>query len=335
MKYWLIVIASLLYLSAQGFPQSPIPPSPELLELLSRFSLPHVISDCPPPPLGAPLVIKKWIEENPECNRKPLWALLKTEGDTFDNVPNKECKIELQDIYLFAQKTTTKMLQITLADEAHYLFFSQPAANASPQSDWHLLGIVSSHSQQYGPPDLRFERGDEHDWVVINELGGRGTGVSLRSESWYEISRSGIKQVLSYPASGHDFTFPAVTNRSFKAMPIFIESDKSTVLVTFVVNYGTLLKIGIPLAISQKAFFVRDEMTGEFKLDETQSEITAEELDAVYNFDSLDDTAFLKYNRMALRKIVARAKPEQKNAWRKYLQETRPQGYSVLEELLK
>jgi hypothetical protein len=107
------------------------------------------------------------------------------------------------------------------------------------------------------------------------------------------------------------------------------------VLITFVVNYEDLLKAGIPLSKAQKAFYVRDETSGEFKLDESHSEITADEVEAVYNFDSLDEAAFIKYNRAALRKIIAHAKPEQKTEWRKYLQESGPKGYRVLEELLR
>lgn len=93
-----------------------------------------------------------------------------------------------------------RILRISYAGEADcwYLVFSRYRA------EWRLLGTVSTLDNRYRPPRERIEQIGRREFLVINELWGRGTGVLGYGERWYLLHNGRPTNALAYPVMGHN-----------------------------------------------------------------------------------------------------------------------------------
>ena len=108
------------------------------------------------------------------------------------------CKAEIIKASLNAGDAGYVVLRICYAGEADcwYLAFKK-------EQQWKYVGIAQSLDNQYEPPQHRIEKNKSEQWLVIKELWSRGTGLLAYGERWYELSDGGLREVLSYPVSGH------------------------------------------------------------------------------------------------------------------------------------
>ncbi len=183
------------------------------------------------------------------------------------------------------------------------------------EEDWRFVGHIESVGQRYGSPEHRIEKGDRQTWLVIRELQGRGSGVVLYGDLWYELGNDGLKRALSYPASGHSVPLQRYVAREFQTKvvnhgPI---NGAYTVEVEFSVAYGVGTVEDLPLfSKTQEGRYVWRPDRRKFVLDTATSELSSKEIEAVYNIDSLNDEQFVKYNFRELLLIARNGNPEQK-----------------------
>jgi hypothetical protein len=251
-----------------------------------------------------------------------LWQALGIEGGDFPDECDS-CRAEQLQLDLDGELEDISILKVAVIYETRYLFFRHKPA-ATGESRQEFLGHADSLYQQYGPPEHRVVRGENGSWLVVRELWGRGTGFLHYGEVWYGISHRGPKEVLRYPVRGHDAMIARVTNRQIKVWAVGpdVVNDTSTVKVIFTVTY-----LGFPqgeddrplFTKKQKALYVWDAVQEKFVLDAYRSELTEEEIEAVYNFDSLDDEKFVEYNYDELTRVATQGGAERKRLLRKFL----------------
>lgn len=157
-------------------------------------------------PVSSPYDIEQYINKhNDQADLSEVW---KNFGIPLEGKPGKcgcrgydcpgTCKAEIINASLNAGKADYVVLRICYAGEADcwYLAFKK-------EQQWKYLGIAQSLDNRYEPPKHRIEKSQSEQWLVIKELWSRGTGFLQYGERWYELSDGGLREVLSYPVSGH------------------------------------------------------------------------------------------------------------------------------------
>jgi hypothetical protein len=184
-----------------------------------------------------------------------------------------------------------------------------------------LIGNINSQRQEYEPPRHRIESGENRTWFVVIELRSRGSGIAGYDESWYEITKDKVNEVLSYPARGHDIPCSGYLGRSYTSLLLRHGSLNGayTVPIQFLISYnisdcekGT----NSPLLFTkdQLAYFVWSEAQGRFVLDAARSGVTEDELDSAYSPVGLSRKRFLALYPNELLGLARDGEPNQK-AW--------------------
>jgi hypothetical protein len=155
--------------------------------------------------LRSPYEIEKYINEhNGEFSLRGIWDKFEI-SDTYLNAINCgdynincRCKTEIIKIDMPGNSNPYVILRICYAGETDcgYFLFKK-------ESDWNYLGLAESVLNQYKPPQHKIVKSGNTLWLVIRELWGRGTGFLQYGERWYALNDTGVKEVLSYPVSGH------------------------------------------------------------------------------------------------------------------------------------
>ena len=211
------------------------------------------------------------------------------------------------------------ILKITIADAARYLLFRSIEKYPGFSEDkWTFIGYVDSLYQQYAPPEQRIINGNNRTYLVVRELWGRGTGVGLYGERWYELTENQPKEVLSYPVKGHDVQGRAYDRAFESEVSQRLMNGSYVVEVQFSIFYGAEKESAV-LSKKQKACYIRDSQTKKSGLNKTCSNVSEEEFEAVYNFDSMDEEGVLRYNFGELERIAMYGKPGQKEWLENYL----------------
>jgi hypothetical protein len=295
--------------STQGFEsyQSDVKAQENAPEKLQIKSLsPHEIENC--------------LNKNREIDLRELWSLLNIKQDTDfpERCGNRYglCKTEK---IVVEESGDDVILKLTIADASRYLHFRRIEKYPVFSEDkWKFVGHVDSLYQQYAPPEQRIINGNNKTYLVVRELWGRGTGVGLYGERWYELSEQPPKEMLSYPVEGHDVQGQAFDRVFESGVSQRLANGSYIVEVQFSIFYGVEKESAI-FSKKQKACYVRDSEAEKFSLSKTCSNVSEEELEAVYNFDSMNEEGVLEYNFGELEKIAMYGKPEQKEWLENYL----------------
>jgi hypothetical protein len=268
----------------------------------------------------SPDEIESYLKENIEIDLRGLWSLLRIKQDT--EFPQRcgnrygLCKTEK---IVVEESGDDVFLKLTIADASRYLLFRRiEKYPVFTEDKWKFVGYVDSLYQQYAPPEQRIIEGDNRTYLVVRELWGRGTGVGLYGERWYELSENPPKEVLSYPVEGHDVQGRAFDRMFESKVGQRMINGSYVVEVQFSIFYGAEKKSAI-FSKKQKACYVRDSEAEKLGLSKTCSNVSEEELEAVYNFDSMDEEGVLEYNFGELERIAMYGKPEQKEWLENYL----------------
>jgi Tfp pilus assembly PilM family ATPase len=117
---------------------------------------------------------------------------------------------------------------------------------------------------------------------------------------------------LRYPTEGHDDPFFGGTvdgksyslAREWQAASHLPNEKDLSVVVDLTVRYSVYLDDTESLLFErkQKAVFQWDATSHTYKLDTKDSSLTQQELDAVYDYDTLSLRKFIQYNTQELRK---------------------------------
>src|SRR6266571_5642807 len=155
----------------------------------------------------SPYDVQRYINQhNSEADLNEIWSVfgIPTETDKpgrcgcrgYDCPGN--CQAEIINGPVNDSDSSYVILRVCYAGGADcwYLAFRK-------EQQWRYVGITESLNNQYESPQHRLEESQSKKWLVIKELWSRGTGFLQYGERWYELSDAGVREVLSYPVSGH------------------------------------------------------------------------------------------------------------------------------------
>ncbi len=166
----------------------------------------------------------------------------------------------------------------------HFLFFE------FKNLDWILFDRIDAFGQKYRQPEIVFLAAD---LLYYESLIGTGTGVTYYEYVFYNISEGKLHRVLEVPAQGHVSDWGMLFNREFDSEMEFSNGTINldyTVKVTAAASYrgeGVPEDIpgGFPLFDVNRKVVYRREGDG-FQLDQDKSQLTAAELNYLFNGDS-------------------------------------------------
>jgi hypothetical protein len=178
------------------------------------------------------------------------------------------------------------------------------------KDSWRMLGYADTESK-YVVPSYRVVSDRGGIFLVVSEDSG-GTGAFRSNEVWHEMLPGGSQQVLRYPTEGHDDPFFRGTvngtsyslAREWQATSRVRNEKDLSVVVDLTVRYSVYLDDTESLLFErkQKAVFQWDAPSHTYKLDMKDSSLTQQELDAVYDYDTLGLQKFIQFNAEELRK---------------------------------
>jgi hypothetical protein len=283
----------------------------------------------------SPSEIKKFVGANGDVNLNPIWNFYGVKPEPFEryNQPYISYAAEVLPVALDSDASVDDaFLRVSLGDSYRFLLFKGQGGGGGENGGWKYFGYVDIDAQRYAPPEPEVVFGKDGAWLSMKALWGRGTGVSLYGKTWYEISGDGkeLKAVLFYPVQGHAHSCESQSaSRSFDSKMIEHGEVQGNyeVRVEFSVSYdvggcgGRDYQDKTPFLFSktQKATYVRNAKAGKFVLAKAKSELSIEEIEAVYYIDSLDDEGFLKYNFQELMNLASRGDVKQKEWLRHFL----------------
>ena len=314
--------------------QAPLPP-PQIAEdtqpteEADEIMKPHQVSI-------SPYEIKRLIDENKqaarhqqsELNFEPIWEQLniKAAGKssfTLDQC-NGNCNADLFTLELDGKPGKETILG--LADgtwEYRYLIFKQDNSQRGAGSVWILMGYVDAFIR-YSDPEHRVVIAGPERWLAIGRVSGYGSAFGSNAEDWYEVSKDGVKKVLSYQTDLFIALHNPEIDRESKVSKIEYQDGMATVVIQTSTSYNGFMKEfdeRFPLwKARQKMTFIKGPGMPQFILDTQHSELLAEELDPYYGMDEcISNEDFLKYNYRELVRLAARGTSTQRVWLRKYL----------------
>ena len=281
----------------------------------------------------SPYEIKRYVNSNGHANLNPIWHYYGIKPEPFarfgESYVNYQAEIFPGD--LDADPFRDVILRIWYADAYRYLIFKGQSASDEEHNGGKYLGFVDVEYQQYGPPEHRVVAAGKQAWLIMKELWGRGTGVVRYGETWYEIKEDEkkLKPVLSYPVEGREIPCLGMLGRRFgsKIIKQGIVNGNYAVEVEFSVSHfvsdcsgGSGEDRSLPLfSKKQKASYIWNSRAGKFALDASESQLSEGEIEAVYNFDSLDNERFLEYNFEELKTLAGQGGEGQRKWLRQFL----------------
>jgi hypothetical protein len=156
--------------------------------------------------------------------------------------------------------------------------------------DWILFDRIDAFGQKYRQPEIVFLA---PDLLCYESLVMSGTGVTYYEYLCYNISEGKLHRVLAVPAQGHVSDWGMPFNREFDSDMDFSNGTINldyTVKVTASASYrgeGVPEEIpgGFPLfEINRRVVYRREGAS--FQLDQDKSQLTAAELNYLFNGDS-------------------------------------------------
>lgn len=262
----------------------------------------------------SPFEIRKLIENKKRVDISALWERIGLDADVFTSV--SEFEFDAATVLIDGDNLNDSVLNVwsgVLAKSRLVLLRRQAVFNL-PQDEWKLIGYVDIADQQYGPSEYQIVNGKPMKWLVVKELTGRGTGVSTYEDRWYEIKPGALKSLLNYVSRGHDIN-NQLGDRTFSAkMTAF--NDKE-IAVEYTVEWTSIFFEELPdykdaISQSKKAYYTWDNLKGQFVYNKSKSEISEQEIEEVYSFDTINDDLYFKYTFPNLKEIAEKGTPEQK-----------------------
>jgi len=233
------------------------------------------------------------------------------------------CQAESFEYELDGEGGSEVLLRIEdrLKEECRYLVFKWVGEG---MNEWRLLGHIDHDFGRYRMPQHLVLLSGGRPWLVIQGQGASGSGVALYFDRVFLITRNRLAEVISYNSEGHQSDFEYTKEFSGHIVSCGIEDGLATAEIEFFVTYfaGDYSKPSHPITLfakSQKAVLLRRLSNRVATLDVNHSELTHNELDAVYNIDSLSNEDFLKYNYQELSRIAQGTDTKRREWLRQFL----------------
>ncbi|MFL6207939.1 MAG: hypothetical protein ACJ74W_03775 [Pyrinomonadaceae bacterium] len=301
-----IAIATFAFTLRQ--PQVKRPPCPqvEVKQQAERVSPPPVVYQPREKPKSmSPYDLWIYIDRNADHpDLQSIWRELGIKAELLKTCAN--CEAQLFDVELDGQPGREVLLRVTgWGEECRYLVFNQ-AGDPRKNSGWKLVGHIDSDFGRYRMPEHSILVGAGRSWLIINFQGASGSGVALFFNRVFEVTKTRIRDVLSFTSDGHQsdpVSDTGVTDRDFYADIINMERRGATEFmeIRFAASYYN--DAGIMWGHNRKAVFVKGAKSKRFILNNSMSELSEHEIDAVFHIDSLSNEDLLRYNYADLIRI--------------------------------
>jgi hypothetical protein len=111
-------------------------------------------------------------------------------------------------------------------------------------NDWSFFGFVDIPVERLEPVEINLRQSGSRQWVVLTSAEAEGTGIFAKTVTWYEVTKAGLKQVLTYPGEGHlaagDLFMPLGVSRAVKSTfrGVAVQGGRIIVRVQFSVTFG-------------------------------------------------------------------------------------------------
>jgi hypothetical protein len=244
-----------------------------------------------------------------------------------------ECKADLFKVELNGQPGLESVLKIYEEyGRCRYLIFEKDHSAEQGEHRWKLLGHADHDFARYYSPGHSLKTLDGQPFLVLTVQGTSGTGVSQAFDRWYEV-RDRVTEVLSVPAKGHQCFDARSLCRSWESHVTGREmrDGKDTVRVRIRVSFsGDRYLIDetsygdIPLLSTESTlYYSRDSIESPFVLDAGQSPLSEQDLQMVFNVDTLSDEDFLRIYRNDLERVIPTWGAEKKAWVRQFLRNSK------------
>jgi len=228
---------------------------------------------------------RSWKEEHIETkvDLSSTWKRLGIDAGDFEDCTYCEARLFRSD--LDGKPGREAILKLTKSgDSCRYLIFRPGLV----KRDWKLIGYIDHDFNRYQMAHHRIVRAFGRNWFVLYGQEGSGSGYYLYGETWFAVTRAGIRPILNYVVDGH--TDPVMGGLkwelSARAVPSKSGADRRIRLLFEVRN----LAHGFGESHFAKQFIVRrhadyawDRKAGVFKTDPRSSTISEAEMNAVAN----------------------------------------------------
>lgn len=274
-----------------------------------------------PETLGTrPFDIADFIRDHPSAKLARLWQRL---GLTRDDSPADyslgddcgHCETNIFEYNLDNDAAREVVLQIKEHFQQcyRYLIFKD-----SRDGDAKFLGHIDVWAK-YPPADPVVLVSNGRPWLIVQSTAATGSGLGAWLDTVYEVSNGRVRPVVSYLAKVNQNGGGHLPGRTFVASPLSceIKGGHAILALSYAVQYSSDLKGDLPLlAKQQKALLIGSVKNGSASIDAVRSEVTPGEFATIYNFDSMGEDDFLKYNHSELR-AIALGKNSEKKKWLK------------------
>ena len=300
--------------------------------------LPVIEEPCPSYPETSgigPHEIVNFIDDHPQAKLDGLWQRLKVTDDTGSMVQfsfTDACASLDANIFEYnldddVEREVVLQIKHQFQEMYRYLIFK-----GSRSVNSKFLGKIDVWTK-YRPAEPVVLVRNDRAWLIVQETGATGSGLGAWRDRVYEVSERGVRQVGSYLAEVRQAGDAAFPSKSFigRLMSCDIENGRATLKVSYTVEY---FGSDTPLFTKRKtAVLVESFRDGSSFVDAARSEISPDEFETIYNFDSMGEDDFLTYNRAELR-AIATGRDSEKKAWLKEFLDT-CEDSPIKRELLK
>jgi len=157
---------------------------------------------------------------------------------------------------------------------------------------WKLRGYVDHDFNRYQMASHRVVQAFGKNWLVVRGQEGSGSGYALYAETWFEVSKRGVKPVLHYSVEGR--MYPGfVLNWELKGRAVALTSGLTRlpmVRVDFGVKYITAgfedFDFTSRFINRRKAYYFWNSRSREFVFSGNRSTISEHEMNVVANVET-------------------------------------------------
>lgn len=269
----------------------------------------------------SPYDIEIFINAHPQGNLAKLWQRLGiprlnfAQGWQGDTTPSQflascaGCRAETFEYDLDDEPGSEVLLRIEdrPSESCRYLVFK----SLGNLGTWKLIGHIDHDFGRYRMPQHLIVLSNGRSWLVVEEQGQSGTGVALYFDRLFLVEHGALKEVMRYTSEGHQSTFTNEPEREFsgRILNCDVRNGIANIEIEFAVTY-LMEDVSNPsqdaalFTKRQKAFFIGQLSHKRLALDITRSDLSQNELAAVYDVDSLTNEGFLTYNLEELSRIA-------------------------------
>ena len=268
-----------------------------------------------------PFDIEYFIDAHPQANLDRLWQRLKIKRSDqvagFDGACGY-CKAQSFNYNLDDDLEQEVVLRIAddRAQSYRYLIFKEGS-----HDDAKLLGHIDARGK-YRPSTHVVMLSGGKAWLVVEEQAANGSGLAAYLQTVYQVSSHGVTPLISYVSEVSQYGYDSFPSKYFIGQPVSIEVKDGRVVVSvaYKLRYSyhdnhsredAFLFTKQQLAVLESSYRGRQTVVSR-----SRQNITTDELETIYNFDSMGPDDFLTYNQPELR-LIATGKDSKKKQWLK------------------